>query len=124
MLADDPKSRNHGGDDTYRALVDRCDHAQRLLDEAVAIMNVDSYLMTGRLPGMTGSKDQAVYDLAAALTALKAAQRGGYDTQMERGQWGVIDAARTLCQVTGGNFVELSVLLATGLASFNTAGRN
>jgi hypothetical protein len=44
--------------------------------------------------------------------------------QIERGQWGVIDAARTRCQVIGGNIVELGNPMTAGLASYNTAVTN
>jgi hypothetical protein len=121
MPADNPTSRrNTGGDDTYTALFERRYRAQRELDEAVAIMNADAYLMTSRLPNLTAIKDRAVHELTAALTALKAAKRGGDEAQIERGQWSVIDAARALCQVTGSNIVELGDLMAAALASYNT----
>jgi hypothetical protein len=125
MPADNPTTRNGTrGDDTYTTLVDRRDHAQRELDESVAIMNNDTNLMTSRLPDMAATKDQALHELTAALTALKAAERGGAVVEIERGQWGVIDAASTLCQVTGSNIAELSNLMAVGLGSFNTAVAN
>ena len=125
MPADDSTSRNgSSGNDPYAALVDRHDHAQRELDEAVAIMNADVYLMTSRLPAVAASKDQALHELTTALAALKAAELVGDDAEIERGQWGVIDAASNLCQVTGGNVVELGNLMTAGLTSYNTAVAN
>lgn len=59
MPADDSTSPSGShGDDPYAALVDRRDRAQRELDESVAIMNADAYLMTSRLPGMAASKPE------------------------------------------------------------------
>jgi hypothetical protein len=78
MPADDSTSRNGAsGNDPYAALVDRHARAQRELDEAVAIMNADVYLMTSRLPAVAASKDQALHELTTALAALKAAERVG-----------------------------------------------
>ena len=125
MPADDSTSPiGSRDDDPYAALVDRRDRAQRELDEAVAIMNADAYLMTSRLPGMPASKDRALHELTTALTMLKAAEHGGDDAEIERGQWRVIEAASGLCQVTGGNVGELSNLMTAGLASYNSAVTN
>jgi hypothetical protein len=125
MPADDSTSPNGSrGDDPHAALIDRRDRAQRELDESVAIMNADAYLMTSRLPSMAVTKDQALHELTSALTALKVTEHGGDDAEIERGQWHVIDAARTLCQVTAGNVVELGNLMTAGLASYNTAVTN
>jgi|GEM_PF-7076692 len=122
MPADDSTPPSGGrSDDPYAALLDRRDCAQRELDESVTMMNADAYLMTSRLPGMAASKDQALHELTTALTMLKAAERGDNDTEIERGQWRVIDAASNLCQVTGGNIVELGNLMTTGLASYNVS---
>jgi hypothetical protein len=67
MPADDSTSpRGSRGDDPYAALVDRRDRAQRELDESIAIMNADAYMMTSRLPGMAASKDQALHQLIRA----------------------------------------------------------
>ena len=89
MPADDSTSPNGSrDDDPYAALVYRHDHAQRELDESVAIMNADAYLMTSQLPGISASKDQALHELTTALTALKAAERVGNGAEIERGQWG------------------------------------
>ena len=46
------------------------------------------------------------------------------ESEIERGRWGVIDAASNLCQVTGGNVVELGDLMTAGLTSYNTAVAN
>jgi hypothetical protein len=88
------------------------------------MMNADVYLMTSRLPAVAASKDRAVHELTTALAAMKAAGRVGDDAESERGQWGVIDAASNLCQVTGGNIVELGNLMTAGLTSYNTASAN
>jgi len=36
------------------------------------------------------------------MTVLKAAERCGDDADIERGQWRVIEAASSLCQLIGG----------------------
>jgi hypothetical protein len=100
------------------------DRAERELDEAVGFMNADRYLMTNRLPGMNASNDQAMHELSAALTALKAAERGGADRQIECGQWGRHRRGQHTMQVTGSNIAELSNILAAGLAIIKTAISN
>jgi hypothetical protein len=77
--------------------------------------------MTRRLPAVAASKEQALRELTTGLAALKAAEHLGNDAEIERGQWGVIDAASNLCQVTGGNIVELGNLMTAGLTSYDTA---
>ena len=88
MPPDDSTTHNDGSDnDPYATLVDRRDYARPVLDQAVAVINADAYLMTSWLPGIGYSSSRPRTIPATASSTSRRSIAPGKSFASSRTRW-------------------------------------